>query len=180
MEWGWWKIHLLTDEWREWWRSGGSERSLADANEMIKEYFEYSLNKKYPGYSEQLWRNWQINIFSSFVKGKLQFLIEGVTDRERPATTRYTNSEFFVLLKLDSDQTLLGSSSEYYKLQEFQDYCQNIRSEWASNMRTLSLSFKSWEESLLALNLLLFSIQHFPFLSDLMIKHNSRANFELF
>ena len=32
--------------------------------------------------------------------------------------------------------------------------CQKIRSEWASTMRrTLSLSFKSWEESWLALNL---------------------------
>ena len=60
-------------------------------------------------------------------------------------------------------------------------FCLQFRPEWASTMRrTLSLSFKSWEESLLALNPLLFFIQHFPFLSDLMIKHNSRANFELF
>ena len=56
-----------------------------------------------------------------------------------------------------------------------------IGPEWASSMRrTLSLSFKSWEESLLVLNPLLFSIQHFPFLSDLVRKRNSWANFELF
>ena len=55
--------------------------------------------------------------------------------------------------------------------------CQKIRSEWLPNMmrrRTLSLSFKFWEESLLALNALLFFIQHFPFLSDRNIKHNSK------
>ena len=36
-----------------------------------------------------------------------------------------SNSEFFVLLELDSDQTLLGPSSEYYKLQDFHDYFNN-------------------------------------------------------
>ena len=30
-----------------------------------------------------------------------------------------SNLEFFVLLELDLDQTLLGPSSEYYKLQDF-------------------------------------------------------------
>ena len=42
--------------------------------------------------------------------------------------------------------------------------CQKIRFEWASTMRrTLSLSFKSWEESLHALNPLLSFINTFPF-----------------
>ena len=36
-----------------------------------------------------------------------------------------SNSEFFVLLKLDSDQTLLGPSSEYYKHKDFHDYFNN-------------------------------------------------------
>ena len=36
-----------------------------------------------------------------------------------------SNSEFFVLLELDSDQTLLEPSSEKYKLQEFQDLFNN-------------------------------------------------------
>ena len=73
---------------------------------------------------------------------------------------------------LDDDQIL-----HLCRFSIFKD-CQKIRSEWASTMRrTLSLSFKSWEGSLLALNPLLFFIQHFPFLSDIMKKHNSRANF---
>ena len=36
-----------------------------------------------------------------------------------------SNSEFFVLLELDSDQTLLEPSSEKYKFQKFQDFFNN-------------------------------------------------------
>ena len=35
------------------------------------------------------------------------------------------NMDSFVLLKLDSDQTLLEPSSEKYKLHEFQDFFNN-------------------------------------------------------
>ena len=48
-----------------------------------------------------------------------------------------SNSEFFVILELDSDQTLLGPSSEYYKLQDFHDYFNNY-SEAAGNGEDIS------------------------------------------
>ena len=112
----------------------------------------------------------------SILDSNSEFFVSTRTEHYSDRVVSIINSRIFTIIStINQRQLQVGLDDDHDQILA----CQKIRSEWLPNMRrrTLSLYLEYWEESLLALNPLLFLIQHFPFLN---MKHNSKANFELF